>query len=49
MVTLSVPSNIRFIPTANVMDYGEDLALHLTTVGMTEQAVTFQVLLLLEV
>ena len=38
---LKVPSNIRFIPTANVMDYGEDLALHLTTVGMTEQAVTF--------
>ena len=38
---LKVPSNIRFIPTANVMDYGEDLALHLTTVGLTEQAVTF--------
>jgi len=38
---LRVPSQIKFLPTANVLDYGEDLALHLTTVGMTEQAVTF--------
>jgi hypothetical protein len=38
---LRVPSQIKFLPTANVLDYGEDVALHLTTVGMTEQAVTF--------
>ena len=39
--SIRVPSNIKFIPTANALDYGEDLSLHLTTVGMTEQAVTF--------
>ena len=39
--SLRVPSQIKFLPTANVLDYGEDLALHLTTVGLTEQAVTF--------
>ena len=38
---LRVPSQIKFLPTANVLDYGEDVALHLTTVGMTEQAITF--------
>ena len=38
---LRVPSQIKFLPTANVLDYGEDIQLHLTTVGMTEQAVTF--------
>jgi len=38
---LRVPSQIKFLPTANVLDYGHDVALHLTTVGMTEQAVTF--------
>ena len=38
---LRVPSQIKFLPTANVLDYGEDLQLHLTTVGMTEQAGTF--------
>ena len=38
---LRVPSQINFLPTANVLDYGEDLALHLTTVGLTEQAITF--------
>jgi hypothetical protein len=36
-----VPSQIKVIPTANVLDYGEDLSLHLTTVGMSEQAITF--------
>ena len=39
--SLRVPSQIKFLPTANVLDYGEDLALHLTTVGLTEQSVTF--------
>ena len=38
---LRVPSQVKFLPVANATDYGEDLALHLTTVGMTEQAVTF--------
>jgi len=38
---LRVPSQIKFLPTANVLDYGEDLALHLTSVGFTEQAITF--------
>ena len=38
---LRVPSQIKFLPTANVLDYGHDVALHLTTVGLTEQAVTF--------
>ena len=38
---LRVPSQVKFLPVANVTDYGEDLALHLTTVGMTEQAITF--------
>ena len=38
---LRVPSNIKFIPTANVLDYGEDLALHLTTVGLSEKSITF--------
>ena len=38
---LRVPSQIKFLPTANVLDYGHDVALHFTTVGLTEQAVTF--------
>ena len=38
---LRVPSQVKFLPVANATDYGEDLSLHLTTVGMTEQAVTF--------
>ena len=38
---LRVPSQIKFLPTANVLDYGEDLPLHLTTVGLTEQSITF--------
>lgn len=38
---LRVPSQIKFIPTANVLDYGHDTSLHLTTVGLTEQAITF--------
>lgn len=38
---LRVPSNIKFVPTANVLDYGEDLALHLTTVGLSEKSITF--------
>ena len=38
---LKVPSNIKFVPTANVLDYGQDLALHLTSVGFTEKSVTF--------
>ena len=38
---LRVPSQVKFLLVANATDYGEDLALHLTTVGMTEQAVTF--------
>ena len=38
---LNVPSQVKFLPVANATDYGEDLALHLTTVGMTEQAITF--------
>ena len=38
---LRVPSQIKVIPTANVLDFGEDLSLHLTTVGKTEQAITF--------
>ena len=33
---LRVPSQIKFLPTANVLDYGHDVALHLTTVGLTE-------------
>ena len=38
---LRVPSNIKFVPTANVLDYGEDLALHLTTAGLSEKSITF--------
>jgi len=38
---LRVPSQIKVLPTANVLDYGQDVSLHLTTVGMTEQAITF--------
>ena len=38
---LRVPSQIKFLPTANVLDYGEDLALHLTSVGFTEQSITY--------
>jgi len=38
---LRVPSQIKFLPTANVLDYGQDLPLHLTTVGLTEQSITF--------
>ena len=41
---LRVPSQVKFLPVANATDYGEDLALHLTTVGMTEQAITFLLL-----
>ena len=39
--SLRVPSNIKFIPTANALDYGNDIPLHLTSVGFTEQSVTF--------
>ena len=35
------PSQIKILPVANVLDYGKDLPLHLTTVGLTEQAITF--------
>ena len=38
---LRVPSNIKFVPTANVLDYGEDLPLHLTTAGLSEKSITF--------
>jgi len=38
---LRVPSQIKVVPTANVLDYGHDVSLHLTTVGKTEQAITF--------
>ena len=38
---LKVPSNIKFVPTANVLDYGEDLPLHLTTAGLSEKSITF--------
>ena len=38
---LRVPSNIKFIPTANALDYGQDIPLHLTSVGFTEQSITF--------
>ena len=38
---LRVPSNVKSIPVYNTGDYGEDLALHLTSVGFTEQSVTF--------
>lgn len=35
------PSQIKILPVANVLDYGFDLPLHLTTVGLTEQSITF--------
>ena len=38
---LRVPSNVKSIPVYNTGDYGEDIALHLTSVGFTEQSVTF--------
>ena len=38
---LRVPSNIKSIPVYNTGDYGEDLALHLTSVGFTEKEITF--------
>jgi hypothetical protein len=38
---LKVPSNIKFLPTANVLDYGQDIPLHFTSVGFTEQSITF--------
>ena len=39
--SLRVPSNVKSIPVWNVGDYGADLALHLTSVGFTEQQITF--------
>ena len=39
--SLRVPSNVKSIPVYNTGDYGEDLALFLTTVGHTEQSITF--------
>ena len=38
---MSVPSNVKSVPVYNTGDYGHDLALHLTSVGFTEQSVTF--------
>jgi len=38
---MSVPSNVKSIPVYNTGDYGNDLSLHLTTVGLNEQSVTF--------
>ena len=38
---MSFPSKIKSIPVWNTGDYGKDLALHLTSVGFTEQSVTF--------
>ena len=38
---LRVPSNIKSIPVYNTGDYGEDISLHLTSVGFTEKQITF--------
>ena len=38
---MSTPSNVKSVPVYNTGDYGNDLALHLTTVGLNEQSVTF--------
>jgi len=39
--TLRVPSNVKSIPVYNTGDYGEDISLHLTSVGFTEKSITF--------
>ena len=38
---MSTPSNVKSVPVYNTGDYGNDLPLHLTTVGLNEQSVTF--------
>ena len=38
---IKTPSQVKILPTANVLDYGHDIPLHLTQVGATEQAITF--------
>jgi len=38
---IKTPSQLKILPTANVLDYGHDIPLHLTQVGATEQAITF--------
>ncbi len=38
---ITQPSQVKVLPTANVLDYGHDIPLHLTQVGATEQAITF--------
>jgi len=38
---MSFPNKIKSIPVWNTGEYGKDLALHLTSVGFTEQSVTF--------
>ena len=39
--TIRVPSNVKSIPVYNTGDYGADIALHLTSVGFTEQSITY--------
>ena len=38
---LRVPSNVKSLPVYNTGDYGNDIALHLTSVGFTEKEITF--------